>query len=115
MKVKAKGKIRREQREEDDQAVAEFEKAQVIPVVSRKELKHEKQSVSSIEIQNVVKDKLVSLFQEFSPNMGDREIDANAEDRATKILRLIKHGIPEGNPARIVEEEQRIPLCRNCR
>ena len=112
--VIAKGKKRREEIQEDEQAIQEFEKQAVVPTVKRE--KKEKQSVSSLEIKNVVKDTMDRMFQEFHPRLGDRERDAYADDRATQILRIVKHGIPEpGTGARITEEEQEAPLCRECK
>jgi len=114
MPVKAKGKIKREKIAEDEQAIEEFEKRMVEPTVKRSETKREKQNVSSRELVNVMSDTFDRLFAEFDPRMGEKERRAHADDRATRILRLIKHGIPNGDPARITEEEQEAPLCRNC-
>lgn len=112
--IKAKGKKRREKLQEEAEAIEEFENAAVIPTVKRE--KKEKQSVSSLEIKNVVKNTMDRMFQEFHPRMGVRERDAYADDRATQMLRIIKHGIPEpGSGARLTEEEQEAPLCRNCK
>jgi hypothetical protein len=113
MKPTAKGKKRRERIEADEDAIKELEAKAVIPTVKAE--KREKQSVSSLEIKNVVKDTMDRMFQEFHPRMGERERSAYADDRAIQMLRIIKHGIPEpGSGARITEEEQEAPLCRNC-
>lgn len=114
MKIQAKGKKRRKRIDAEAEAIEEFEKVAVIPTVKRE--KREKQNVDSGEILNVVTDTFNRLFQEFDPYMGEQERLAHADDRATRILRIIKHGIPEpGHGARIIEEEQHIPLCRECK
>jgi hypothetical protein len=64
----------------------------------------------------VVKDTFERLFLEFSPKMGMKERELYADDRARMVLRIIRYGQPApGRGAKIVEKEQRIPLCRNCK
>jgi len=113
--VKAKGKVRREKLAEEEQAIEEFDKSIAEPIVTRQ--KQERQTISSMELVNVMSDTFARLLVEFDPRMGDRERNLYADDRARQMLRLIKHGIPEagGHGARITEEEQEAPLCRNCK
>jgi hypothetical protein len=113
-KVIAKGKKRRERLEAEAEAIKEFEDTAVVSAIKAE--KREKQNVQSDEIVNVVKETFNRLFAEFHPSMGSQEREAYADDRARQVLRVIKHGIPEpGHGARIIDEEQRIPLCRECR
>lgn len=83
--------------------------------------KSEKQQVPSKEIINILTDSFDRLYLEIAPvTMQDEKLRrANADDQARQTLRLIRYGIPyegqTGTGLRITDEEQKIPLCKDCK
>jgi len=103
-KIQAKAKKRRTE-------IQEAEKRADEKLEIREAQKGSKQNVPTADLVGVVKQTFDRLFLEFYPTMGEKERLMYADDRARRVVYEIK--IKEG--AKIVEDEQRIPLCRACK
>lgn len=103
--IKAKGKLRREEEALPTQKIQRIHKESVA-----------KQTISTGEIVNIVRDTFERLIEEFHPSVGEKDRMLAADERARFVTRILKYGQPEpGFGSKIVEAEQEIPLCRNCK
>jgi hypothetical protein len=112
--VKAKGKIKRER--------AEAQKALEESIGTLKIVRREpgvKQDVPSEEIRNILTDSFDRILEELAPRTFQNNRRLQAEELALRTLRLLKHGIPrepgKDEGYKIRDEEQPVPLCKDCK
>jgi hypothetical protein len=116
--IQAKGKIRRKERVEAAQEEADLAQELVEKTPVRKMGDSRYSHFPTRELRNVMADTFERVWEVLFPGLqwqSEHHRRVNAEDLALSMIRLVKYGIPEGEPVKISEQEFQLRYCEEHR